>query len=219
MSLIKIESLTAYVLIAANLIPLVGVLFFDWSLPLIMVLYWLENIVIGAYTLLKMIVMMLDAGELQKLFSVAFFCIHYGLFCSAHGMILFGLLDIPIPNDLNTDILLLQPQTLFQFLTQTFGNPLLLGVIAIVLSHGFSMFEHFFQRRERDLLTFNNLMASPYPRIVILHVAIIAGAMLVESLGSPTYLLFALVVMKIIMDVKLHMREHAKNVMSPIKDI
>lgn len=41
-------------LVAANLVPLVGVLFLGWSLWTILVLYWLENGVIGFFNVLKM---------------------------------------------------------------------------------------------------------------------------------------------------------------------
>lgn len=42
------------VLILANLIPLVGVLFWDWSVFEVVVLYWLENVIIGGIYILKM---------------------------------------------------------------------------------------------------------------------------------------------------------------------
>lgn len=205
------NSTTAYVLIAANLIPLMGVLLFDWSLPLVMILYWLENVVIGVYTLVKMLVLTLNTGQIKNLFNMAFFCVHYGIFCSVHGAILLEILNVAVPKDLEQQFILLQPQELFQFLATAFGDALLLGLVALVLSHGFSMFEHFFQRGEKEVLTFNKLMSAPYPRILILHVTIIGGAMLIEFLGSPTYLLVLLVVIKIIVDVKLHLREHAMN--------
>ena len=43
-------------LIAANMVPLLGVLFAGWDLAAVMVLFWAESAVIGFYTLLKMAV-------------------------------------------------------------------------------------------------------------------------------------------------------------------
>ncbi len=43
------------VLVLANLIPLFGVIFLGWSIFNIVVLYWMENLVIGAINILKMI--------------------------------------------------------------------------------------------------------------------------------------------------------------------
>ena len=49
--------LTSATLLAANLVPLCGVLWWQWSVSSVIVLYWFENIVIGVINvLLKMIV-------------------------------------------------------------------------------------------------------------------------------------------------------------------
>jgi hypothetical protein len=49
------ESRSAIVLIVANLIPLVGVLFFGWSLLTILVLYWIENGIVGFWNVPRII--------------------------------------------------------------------------------------------------------------------------------------------------------------------
>jgi hypothetical protein len=41
-------------LILANLVPLAGVLFWDWDIFNIVVLYWFENVIIGGINILKM---------------------------------------------------------------------------------------------------------------------------------------------------------------------
>jgi len=43
---------------------------------------------------------------------------------------------------------------------------------------------------------------------MVMHVAIIAGGFLSMVFGSPAALLFVLVVLKTIIDVELHLREH-----------
>jgi hypothetical protein len=48
-------SRSALLLIAANLIPLVGVLFFGWSLLTILVLYWIENGIVGFWNVPRII--------------------------------------------------------------------------------------------------------------------------------------------------------------------
>ena len=57
---------------------------------------------------------------------------------------------------------------------------------------------------------FYALKAAPYGRVVILHVAIMAGAMPVLALGSPAPLLVALIAMKTVVDIVMHQRSHAK---------
>jgi hypothetical protein len=48
-------SRSAILLLLANLIPLVGVLFFGWSLLTILVLYWVENGIVGFWNVPKII--------------------------------------------------------------------------------------------------------------------------------------------------------------------
>ncbi len=50
-------------------------------------------------------------------------------------------------------------------------------------------------------------MGRPYGRIVVLQVAILAGAALIEWLGTTLGLLIALIAVKIVMDLKLHAAE------------
>lgn len=52
-------------LIAANLIPLVGVLAWDWSVFHVVVVYWLENVIIGVINILKMITCSPDPKQID----------------------------------------------------------------------------------------------------------------------------------------------------------
>ena len=83
------------VLVAANLIPLWGVIFWDWDAFNVVLLYWSENIVVGFYNILKMAFARVSrpAEHLGKLFLIPFFSVHYGGFCAVHGffvLMLFG---------------------------------------------------------------------------------------------------------------------------------
>ena len=53
-----------------------------------------------------------------------------------------------------------------------------------------------------------DLMQAPYPRIVVLHMAIVLGAFATIALGSPLLLLVILIVGKTLLDLKLHLKEH-----------
>ncbi|NQT02211.1 MAG: hypothetical protein HQ580_09320 [Planctomycetes bacterium] len=75
-------------LLAANAIPLFGVLFLDWDAFFIVLLYWSENLVIGFYTILKIVFSAVShpAVHLGKLILIPFFIIHYGGFTAGHGL-------------------------------------------------------------------------------------------------------------------------------------
>ena len=63
-------------------------------------------------------------------------------------------------------------------------------------------------KREFENATTEQLMQQPYKRIVLLHVAIIAGGFAVMLLGPPLPLLVLIVIGKIALDIHLHRREH-----------
>ena len=56
-------------LIAANVSPLVGVLFLGWSVFAIMAVYWSENVIIGAINVLKMIICCPDVDEIRSVYA------------------------------------------------------------------------------------------------------------------------------------------------------
>jgi hypothetical protein len=53
-------------------------------------------------------------------------------------------------------------------------------------------------------------MGQPYGRVVVLHVTIIAGGFLIGSFGSPIFALIMLLVLKTVIDIQAHLREHKK---------
>jgi hypothetical protein len=197
--------LVLLVLVLANLIPLFGVLYLDWDVGSIVVLYWAENLIIGGYTVLKMLV----KGKLGALPLILFFCLHYGGFCAVHGVFVLELTQFagatastPGPQDWPG------PLVLVQQIIAAAPREFLWAVLALLLSHGASFVLLFLAQGEYRHSTLKQLMNAPYKRIVLLHIAVIAGGFLVVKMGSPLGLLIALVALKIGMDIMLHRRSH-----------
>jgi len=199
-------------LIVANLVPLLGVLYLQWNVGAIVALYWVENLIIGGYTLLKMLV----TGGASALGRMLFFSVHYGFFCVIHGMFVLELTKFageittkPEPADGSGPLLLLHKLDNFvQQVLATVPEEFVWACIALLLSHGASFLLLFVIQGDYRKTTVKALMSAPYKRIAILHVAIIAGGFLVIELGQPLGLLLALVAVKIVMDIMLHRRAH-----------
>jgi len=200
-------------MVLANLVPLFGVLYLDWDVGSLVVLYWSENLVIGGYTVLKMLL----KARGQERFLVLFFTLHYGGFCAIHGFFVLQLTRfagedwghaaaITWPGPLAILQIALH---LAQQLLSAAPREFLLACLALVVSHGVSFILIYLGQREYAHTTMKELMSAPYRRIAVLHIAIIAGGFLVASLGSPLGLLVALVALKIGMDILLHNRSHA----------
>ena len=81
---------------------------------------------------------------------------------------------------------------------------------ALFASHGVSFVLNFLLGPERQETNLKQLMSAPYGRIFVLHITIIAGGIAVIALGQPIGLLLVLVLVKLGLDVSLHLREHRK---------
>ena len=189
-------------------------LYLDWDASSIVVLYWAENLIVGGFTLLKMLVV----GKAGALFRMLFFCVHYGGFCAIHGIFVLELTRfageqgspaaaISWPGPL---ALLQMFIGLMQQVLAAAPEAFLWGCLALLLSHGSSFLLLFIGQQEYRQTTVDKLMKAPYQRIVVMHIAVIAGGFLVVRLGSPLGLLFALVALKTGMDIMLHNRSHRR---------
>ena len=199
-------------IVVVNLIPLVGVLALGWDVAALMILYWSENLVLGFYTLVKMLVVSPLGGS----FSGLFFLIHYGGFCGVHGMFIMltlinGEFD-PFPED-TWPLFLVFPQILFNVARAVleYAPPeWIVAFLALVASHGVSFLVNFLFGPERHTTTVGELMGAPYGRIVVLHIAILVGSFAVLALGQPVFMLVILIALKMAMDIGLHLREHGR---------
>jgi hypothetical protein len=177
-----------------------------WSVFPIMMLYWMENVVIGCYNVLRM-VWCTGKGNVEpasaKLFLIPFFCGHYGLFCLVHGFFvyaLFGGKSFADPNVMSSAPLW---PTMVRY-------QLGWALLGLVVSHGVSFVDNYLRRGERYRAYFGVLLFQPYVRVVVLHLALLLGACAGLLLGLPNSALVLLVLMKIILDLRAHLVERGK---------
>jgi hypothetical protein len=85
------------------------------------------------------------------------------------------------------------------------------AVLALFLSHGLSYVNNFILKGEYTRKDPATLMGEPYARIFVMHIAIIAGAFLSQTLGSPIGILLILILLKTAIDIKLHLKQHKTN--------
>jgi hypothetical protein len=180
-------------LVIANLVPVAGVLLLGWDAGLLVILYWIENIIIGIYNVFKMLLMPPPEGESKapKIFIAPFFAVHYGGFCLGHGVFVFFLASGFSERSLLSEAVVL-----------------LVPAAGLMVSHGISFYQHYLMGGEREKATLEKLMLAPYKRIVLLHVGILIGAVPVMALRSPMPLLLFLIVGKIVIDLKMHKKAH-----------
>ena len=79
---------------------------------------------------------------------------------------------------------------------------------SLFLSHGVSFVHNYLIAGEYKTSKPNELMAQPYSRIIVMHIAILGGGFLSVKMGSPVGVLIVLIALKTIIDVKFHLRQH-----------
>jgi hypothetical protein len=184
--------------VVANAIPLVGVLWWGWDVGLLMALFWAENLVLGAINVGRMLVA--SPGSVghwaMKLFLVPFFCVHFGMFTAGHGLFVAALFAGVEPGGLDMPWVLLS-----RFAEIYPALPLALAGITLVhLVHTWvDLISNGAYRRVGP----NALMFQPYGRIVVLHVTLIFGGFMVQGLGAPVAALVLLLVLKTAIDLGL----------------
>ena len=147
---------------------------------------------------------------------IPFFCVHFGGFCAAHGFFLLAFFQIgPSADALDPGKPWMGPliflQLLYSVVMQLWQSRppgLEWPVLGLAVSHGLSFVKNFLLGQEYLALKVNEIMMRPYKRIVLMHVAIIAGGVFVMKLGSPVGLLCVLIFLKIGMDIWLHAKSH-----------
>ena len=228
-------------LIVANAIPLFGALFLGWNVWMILIVYWLENGIVGVFNVLKILRAegpvapgmgfqmngkpMADVGRGA---IAGFFVVHYGIFWFVHGVFVLTLplfagmgefaSGVLVPGEGQFGSGLDGPAPLPPATSMTSGFELgavLLAAVALAISHGVSYRFNYLGRGEYRRTSPAGQMFAPYGRLVVMHVTIILGGMAISLTGAPAVAVAILVVLKIVMDVGFHLTEHRKRGATP----
>lgn len=206
-------------LVVSNLLPIIGVLFFGWSLFLMLLLYWVENVIIGIFNVVRMITVVCANPREEgcgALIGIPFFIVHYGAFCAGHGYFLVGMYCIgALQGSGAVELNEVWPR----MLSDGTLIGLAVAVAGIAISHWVSYVTNFVRNGEYRNPT-EDLMGRPYGRILILHFTIFLGGFLIAWTKQPIALLVLLVLIKTWVDLILHWRERkllaAKGKPSPV---
>jgi hypothetical protein len=183
-------------LIALNALPIYGVFNWGWQSFDLIFLYWLENLIIGLFTLLRMLVRPYRHGVdlVMPLFLAPFFTLHYGLFCLGHGSFVFSLFAEGRFESRGMTGVLHHIWPVLQ------DNHLLWAAICLLLLQLFDWSRQVV-RKGLGFDSVRQLMVAPYRRIVVLHITIIASGFALGALEEPLAGLIILVLLKTAFDI------------------
>jgi hypothetical protein len=207
------------------------VIFLGWNVWTILVLYWVENGIVGLLNIPKLLLAAGPdpaapttgmwgigvgseplGGSTAKAALVPFFLLHYGIFWLVHGIFI---LTLPMFQAFGAIGPGFFGGPVFGDVPSDGGAGIMSdpGAIAVVLiglffSHGISYRLNYIGRGEYLRTSVVRQMAAPYGRLVILHVTIILGGMAIALTGAPAAAVLVLVLLKTALDLGFHLAEH-----------
>lgn len=197
----------AVAFLIVDVLPVFAVIALGWDATPLVFLYWLENLVIGLVTLLRILMAGARssiAGMGGALFMAAFFTVHYGIFCFGHGQFIVALAGMEA-NDVPG---FLGPVGLVSYaLTTGAAMPFFVLAILAVNLAGLA----------RETLEpggspgeIGDIMGAPYGRIVILHIGLFAGFAAMAALGQPMIGVLALILLRVVWGVFISVRSRLR---------
>ena len=213
--------ISSLLLIATNMLPLFGVLYWGWDLFSILVLYWIESGVVGAINILKIrraqapvtgpISMTVNGRSVDPTPSAlaGFFVLHYGIFWVVHGVF----------------VAVLPLFAATASLGEAFGEApasgpqlgyggfdpvhIVLGTIGLTASHLLSYWFNYIGGQEYRFTDPATQTMRPYGRVVFMHIIVIVGAWFVIGRDATPLVAF-MVLLKTTIDLALHIWEHRR---------
>ncbi|MDH5235027.1 MAG: DUF6498-containing protein [Gemmatimonadota bacterium] len=207
-------------LVAANLVVVALTLFSAWGFYQLILVYWCEALIIGAFNMARMVAVGLLGEPLGRWVGVAnvpsrvlllalalgFFVVEFGGFALGLGFLITAL-----------PAMLGQPgdgvaREIWRGL-RAVGSGVGVAALALTLSHGLSFVTNFLGRREYRRTNLLVLLVWPYVRMSLVMVALGAGlaaAAAVPTFGASTAFGVAVVLVKTVADLVVHRIEHGE---------
>ncbi len=201
---------SVWLLLAVNIYPIIGVLFFDWNYLNVVVLYIIETFIIGLFNVPKMIMAKGESPKLKntpkasnqrelmvgrgclKIFLVPFFLFHFNAFVLGQSIFVF-VISAEF-GDVDTSF--------ESFYNLEFG----LNILLVLFGHGYSFYSDFIKKKGYLMVSEDQLMIQPYKRIFIQQFTVIFGVMIILATHAPIFFLVMLIVFKLFFDLRAHFK-------------
>lgn len=215
---------SAIFLVLVNLYPIYGVVFLGWNAKFILYTYWCENLIIGLFTVLKMLKTKIyldntqldnpnlntnNVGESNSSKILSFIWVYCG------ASFLYYIVIAILTTETSGTVLFNLPRQI------------IVPVGFIFLSHTFSYVVNFIIGAEYKKLSLDEEIKMPVRRLVIVHLTVTLGSLVIKGVGvvlmiimalffgltipqsvTGVVLLIIMVLAKIFLDIIAHLQEH-----------
>ena len=191
-------------LIAANLVPIIGVIFYGWSLFEMLYLYLLESAVIGIYNVPKLAMVRTPVRRRVRSIFASLYVL--GVLIGAEFLVLAGLFGGP------GETMLVNGRIGIEALKVFTRHPdvVIVALATPFVSHGISFYLNFLGKKEYLKTTLEEQQSAPFRRVFVMHITLILATflLLLSKLGSLTPILVLLGFLKMAFDANAHTKEH-----------
>lgn len=223
---------SACVLVAANLLPVYGVLQLKWPVFSLLALFWMEVVMIGIVTVLSMLYAPVSGlfSRISKLIALLFFCVGYAIPTFLYGFALAAIFSPDSFNALSYGLVGLssaappveRPELATLIGIAILGTGLrlldevgsswfaLVAIGALAASHLLAFFRHYAGRGGSSNASLPALTFRPFGWLVLMHVIVVAGGSAAMSGDSPVWAPVLVIGVKTAVDLIGHLREWSR---------
>jgi len=194
---VDLES-SAKMLLLSNLLTIIVAILFHWSILTLLWGYWLQSIIIGLFTVIKLL-MFGNRNKHQRLLLTTvrnsiFFSVHYGIFHFVYLVFLYFFSTSGVSG--------------FHFREPEYIGITFIGLLFFI-NHLYSFLKNYVFEKKYIGSSTNQIFLEPYKRIFPMHLIIIAAGFfsaIVPSAETPLIIVFLL--LKSFADLKSHQILH-----------
>jgi hypothetical protein len=192
-----------WLLIIVNLIPLYCVWFEGWSAAQVFLVYCLETVIVGIFNVVKMACVTIfvkssdsweNGGSISQQsgwFFIFFFIVHYGFFVFVQTQIFFGVSGLIPDGSLLAN---------YSKIPALLGNNGKLMLLIFIVYYTLQNLFDFFLTGNYKTISLGRLMFEPYIRIFVQQLVVIVGSMFL-SFGAGKIFILIFVLVKIFFEL------------------
>jgi hypothetical protein len=196
-------SVSDWLLILVNLVPLYCVWFEGWNASEVFLVYCLETVIVGIFNVLKMACVTIfvkrsdsweNGGSISQqsgLFFISFFIVHYGFFVFVQTQIFFGVSGLIPDGSLFAN---------YSKIPELLGDNGKLMLLIFIVYYTLQNLFDFFLTGNYKTISLGRLMFEPYMRIFVQQLVVIVGSIFL-SFGAGKIFILVFVLVKIFFEL------------------